>query len=114
MIVFESDYWRPQIDSLMRHRQPSGMKRAERAYRRAFGRHRATRFEIRECAVEPSAIGIVGGVESWPLGCMPDDVQREFYSVYARRHSGEAVALFDSKRLETCRQVIKRLKMTKG
>ena len=109
MIVFESDYWRPETDSFIRHRQLSGMKRAERAYRRAFGRHRAARFEIRECAVEPSAIGIVGGVESWPPGCMPDDVQREFYSVYARRHSGEAVALFDSKSLEACRKVIWRL-----
>ena len=109
MIIFESDYWRPQIDSLMRHRQPSGMKRAERAYRRAFGRHRAARFEIRECAMEPSAIGIVGGVESWPLGCMPDDVQREFYSAYARCRTGEAVALFDSKILEECRKVIWRL-----
>lgn len=109
MIIFESDYWRPQIDSLMRHRQPSGMKRAERTYRRVFGRHQAARLEIRECAMEPSAIGLVGGVESWPLGCMPDDVQREFYSVYARRHNGEAVALFDSKSLEECRAAAWRL-----
>lgn len=105
MIIFESDYWRPQIDSLMRHRQPSGMKRAERTYRRAFGRHRAVQLEIRECAMEPSAIGLVGGVESWPQGCMPDDLRREFYSVYAYRRNGEAVALFDSKSLEECKKV---------
>ena len=109
MIIFESDYWRPQIDSFMQHRQPSGMKRAVCTYRRAFGRHRAARFEIRECAMEPSATGLIGGVESWPLGCMPDDVQREFYSVYACRHSGEVVALYDSKSLEACRKVIWRL-----
>ena len=113
-MVFESDYWRPEKSSLERRRQPNGIKRVERTYRRAFGRHRAARLEIRECAMEPSAIGIVGGVESWPLGCMPDDVQREFYSVYACRHNGDVVALFDSKSLETCRQVIKRLKMMKG
>ena len=74
-------------------------------------RHRAARFEIRECAIEPSAIGGVGGVESWPLGCMPDDVQREFYSVYACRQNGDVVALFDSKGLAECKRATKYLEM---